>query len=129
MDMAGSTPINNVFFEGMYQDVWRKLIPQGLSEAEVDFIFEVGNLKAGEKVLDLMCGYGRHSLEMARRGLNVTAIDSLPAYISEISRNAKEEQLNVNAITGNILEAEWMKFLIRSSAWETVLLFSTGKKL
>jgi SAM-dependent methyltransferase len=82
--VPGSPNINNQFFNGVYQDVWRKLVPEGLTEAEVDFIEEIGRLKQGSRVLDLMCGYGRHSLELGKRGYDVTAIDNLADYIEEI---------------------------------------------
>ena len=32
-------------------------------------------------MLDFACGFGRHSLEFARRGYDVTGIDITPAYI------------------------------------------------
>ena len=38
-------------------------------------------LQGNEKILDLACGYGRHSLELARRGYDVTGIDITSEYI------------------------------------------------
>ena len=84
-----SDNINDTFFSGLYKDVWRKLVPNGLTEAEADFIEDVGALKPNAAVLDLMCGYGRHTLELARRGYNVTAIDNLPDYIQEIEEKGQ----------------------------------------
>lgn len=97
--------INNIFFESIYQHAWKKTIPPGLTEAEVDFILDVGNLKANDKVLDLMCGYGRHALELGRRGLEVTAIDNLKSYTEEISDLAQEQDLKVFARQEDILNA------------------------
>ncbi len=54
--------INTVFFDGLYKDVWRKIIPEGLTAAEVDFLMEMGRLEKESKVLDIMCGYGRHAI-------------------------------------------------------------------
>ena len=51
-------------------------------------------LKGTEKILDLACGFGRHSLEFARRGYDVTGIDITPAYIDYANEQAKEESLN-----------------------------------
>jgi ubiquinone/menaquinone biosynthesis C-methylase UbiE len=97
-----SSNINDNFFNGIYQEVWRRLIPEGLTEAEVDFIMEEAGLKQGDSVLDLMCGYGRHALELARRGINVTCVDNQPAYIKEI--NDKKGSLSVNAICSKVTE-------------------------
>ena len=42
---------------------------------QVDFLVKTLNLYGGEKILDLACGFGRHSLELARRGFSVTGVD------------------------------------------------------
>ena len=42
---------------------------------QVDFLIKQLHLKGTEKILDLACGFGRHSLEFARRGYDVTGID------------------------------------------------------
>lgn len=100
-----STNINDHFFDGGYQEVWRRIIPPGLSELECELIEEIANLQSGDAVLDLMCGYGRHTLLLARRGFQVTAIDNLATYISEIKATAAAEGLPVEATTAGALEA------------------------
>lgn len=101
--MTSHPNINNSFFEGSYKEVWRKLIPPGLTEAEVDFIMEIAGLKSKTHVLDLMCGYGRHALELARRNCIVTAIDNSSAYIKEIEAEATKEGLSINAIAADVV--------------------------
>jgi SAM-dependent methyltransferase len=96
--------INDTFFEGIYKDIWRKLIPNGLSEAECDFIQDVAALDNNNKVLDLMCGYGRHALELARRGFQVTAVDNSTDYISEIKSVTSVNSLPVEAFASGALE-------------------------
>jgi len=97
-----STNINNRFFEGSYKYAWKNIIPAGLSEAEVDFIQEIAEIKDSGKVLDLMCGYGRHALELGKRGIHVTAVDNLKEYIEEINRKAGEDSLPVEGIQGDL---------------------------
>ena len=46
--------------------------------------------KAGS-ILDLACGSGRHSLELARRGYNVTGVD-LSHTLLEVARNSAAKQ-------------------------------------
>lgn len=100
-----SSNINDAFFSGTYKEVWRKLIPPGLSETECDFIQDISALKRGDAVLDLMCGYGRHSLELGRRGYDVTALDNAADYIHEIKNTAAAEGLPVEAFAGSVLTA------------------------
>lgn len=47
-------------------------------------------IDSGSKVLDVCCGSGRHSLEMARRGYDVTGIDLSRYLISETKKSLKK---------------------------------------
>lgn len=95
--------INDTYFEGYYKDIWKTVIPDELTVKEVDFMIPYFNLRAGSKVLDLMCGYGRHAIALGRKGVNVTAIDNLPAYTSEINETVIAEKLPVKTLTQSIL--------------------------
>jgi len=105
--MPSPSNINNTFFEGSYKHAWKGIIPPGLTEAEVDFIQDIAGLKDDSKVLDIMCGYGRHALGLARRGISVTAIDNLDDYIMEIQEKEAEEQLPIQAKTADVLRASF----------------------
>jgi SAM-dependent methyltransferase len=106
---TNSSNINDSFFAGHYKEVWRKLIPPGLSEAECTFIEDVAGLQPNDSVLDLMCGYGRHALELARRGYSITAIDNSPAYIAEIDERSRVENLPVKAFAAGALETSFQQ--------------------
>lgn len=45
------------------------------TDAEVDFLMDVLGLESGDRVLDVGCGPGRHSIELARRGIAVVGVD------------------------------------------------------
>ncbi|MGH2718853.1 MAG: class I SAM-dependent methyltransferase [Actinomycetota bacterium] len=49
---------------------------------EVDFIAETLATAEGERLLDVGCGPGRHSVEFAKRGLLVTGVDISPEFIA-----------------------------------------------
>jgi len=106
MAAAASSNINNNFFEGTYKEVWRGIIPKGLTEAEVDFIEHTCDLREGDRVLDIMCGYGRHALELGRRGYPVSAVDNLQDYIHEINTLAAEAGLPVEGIAADVATLE-----------------------
>ncbi len=95
--------INDTYFDGYYKDIWRTIIPDELTIKEVDFMLPYFELQPGSKVLDLMCGYGRHALALAQKGVHVTAVDNLPAYIDELQKNASEQALPVEAVLSDIL--------------------------
>ena len=47
-------------------------------------------LKPGARLLDLACGRGRHSVDLRRRGFDVTGVDLAPASIAHAQRAADE---------------------------------------
>jgi SAM-dependent methyltransferase len=96
--------INDSFFDGAYKEIWRTIIPGELTVKEVDFMLPYFKLEAGSKVLDLMCGYGRHALALGRKGIAVIAVDNLGYYIKEIQQTAINENLPVNAVQAPVLE-------------------------
>ncbi len=95
--------VNSSFFDGQYKKIWREYIPDELTKRELDFIFQYFNLQPNDRVLDMMCGYGRHSIGLARKGVQVVAIDNLKEYIEEIQKLASAENLSLTAIQSDIL--------------------------
>lgn len=74
------------------------------TKRQVDFLAEKLELKGHEKILDLACGFGRHSLELARRGFDVTGVDITPAYIDYAAEQAQKENLKARFICSDIRE-------------------------
>lgn len=90
--------INNSYFNGHYKDIWKSIIPAELTVRETDFMMKYFDLTKDSKVLDLMCGYGRHAIALAKQGVTVTAVDNLTEYIEEIQSIVQKENLPVTAI-------------------------------
>ncbi|MGA3192050.1 MAG: class I SAM-dependent methyltransferase [Candidatus Bathyarchaeia archaeon] len=63
------------------------------SAAEVDLLLQ--NLKEQrirvQRILDLNCGIGRHSIELGKRGFEVVGTDLSPLYITIAKERAKKE--------------------------------------
>jgi 2-polyprenyl-3-methyl-5-hydroxy-6-metoxy-1,4-benzoquinol methylase len=98
--------INNSYFDGYYKDIWRNLVPAELTVKETDFMMQYFNLQPGNKVLDIMCGYGRHAIALAKKDINVTAVDNLDEYINEIKETAVKDDLPIAAIKADIINYE-----------------------
>lgn len=96
--------VNDQFFDGFYKDLWKAFIPEELTKKEVEFMLTYFQLSKESKVLDLMCGYGRHAIAFARNGIHVTAVDNLHDYVSELSEVVENEKLPVKAITEKVLD-------------------------
>lgn len=69
------------------------------TEAEVDFIQAVIGEARNLKILDVGCGTGRHSLELARRGYEaVTGVDLSPSMLAQARAKATAEGLQVTFV-------------------------------
>ncbi|MFC1474470.1 class I SAM-dependent methyltransferase [bacterium] len=78
------------FFEPEYYGPTLEGLPEERTECEVEFILSALQLKKGASVLDLCCGVGRHTIELARRGFRVTGLDYNEKYL-EIARESASE--------------------------------------
>ncbi len=75
---------------------------QNITRQEVELFATVLKLSPDDRILDLCCGQGRHSLEMARRGLkNVEGLDRSHYLIQRGKANARKEGLSVKFREGD----------------------------
>ncbi|MDX2020679.1 MAG: methyltransferase domain-containing protein [Deltaproteobacteria bacterium] len=95
------------WYEEVFDEDYLRTLPFMTAEQtlrEVNFIKASLEPPEGGEILDVACGYGRHSIELAQRGLKVTGIDlSLPLLI----RAADESQrraLSVNFVHADMRE-------------------------
>jgi 2-polyprenyl-3-methyl-5-hydroxy-6-metoxy-1,4-benzoquinol methylase len=95
--------VNDTYFSGHYKQIWKTIIPDELTVKEIDFMIPFFNLRNESHVLDLMCGYGRHALALARKGIPVTAVDNLGEYIEEIEETVVKEALPLEMIQKDVM--------------------------
>src|SRR5690348_271959 len=62
---------------------------------ECDFLEKVLKIDSGAKILDLCCGHGRITNELAKRGYNMTGQDINGYFLNIAKENADEKGLNV----------------------------------
>ncbi len=87
---------------------------------EVDAIERLLRLSTKDRVLDLGCGPGRHAINFAKKGYNVTGIDTTKVFIEEAKKRAEKEKLNINFII------EDMRNFVDKESYDVVVnLFTT----
>jgi len=69
---------------------------------EINFIIKTLELKGNEKILNLACGFGRHSLHLAKLGFTVVGVDITKEYIADAIKTAKEMNLKAEFINDDI---------------------------
>lgn len=72
------------------------------TENQVDFIIKTLGLTGKERILDLACGFGRHSLAFSRKGYPVVGLDITKAFIDDAINTAEEESLTAKFINADI---------------------------
>ena len=95
------------FFHGIALDFWRAAISDEQTRAEADFINNHLQLPVGAKVLDVPCGNGRLSIELAAFGIELTGVDIAEEFIEEAKRNSRERGLNIDWRKGDMRDLPW----------------------
>jgi D-alanine-D-alanine ligase len=73
-----------------------------ITSREIDLIINTLNLTPQHRILDLACGQGRHTLELARRGFeNVEGLDRSHYLIQKAKSRARKESLTVKLREGD----------------------------
>lgn len=90
-------------------DFWRMLGPNmfgpkalAMAPEQVSDIVALLGLTGAEAILDLPCGCGRHSIELAKRGFHVTGVDRMNAYLDQARAAAREAKLAVEFIQDDL---------------------------
>jgi len=63
---------------------------------DINFIIDVLNLKKKDKILDLACGHGRHTIELKQRGFDIDGLDFSDYLLKKAKNFAQHEQLQIN---------------------------------
>ncbi|MBU2599336.1 methyltransferase domain-containing protein [bacterium] len=101
--------------EHVHQDWWKRIFnslylktdadvidDQQITSQESEIFLNILGFKPEDKILDLCCGQGRHSLELARKGFkNVEGLDRSHYLIHRARSLAKKELLNVKFKEGD----------------------------
>ena len=90
------------------------------ARVEVDGMIGLLGVQSGAKLLDLCCGGGRHSLEFARRGFDVTGVDRTRAYLEKARSIAATERLSIAFV-----EADMREF-VRPDTFDAAINFFTA---
>ena len=119
MEKSGDWFEDDEFWERMHAFMFRMAGPE-LTSAQIDGVLSLTGVPAGAAVLDLCCGPGRHSLELARRSFRVTAVDRTESYLHRLRSTAEIENLDIE-----IIGSDMRKFVRRESFDLAINLFTS----
>lgn len=90
------------------------------TQVEVQFLVERMGLKPSMRVLDAGCGTGRHSVELAKRGMFMVGVDLSPAMLSVAKEKGDAAGLEIEWVEANL--TEWQ----RPGAFEAAICLCEG---
>jgi SAM-dependent methyltransferase len=111
---------DDTLWESLESFLFSQLRSSAITVREAEQILTLVHLPPDAAVLDLCCGPGRHSLEFARRGFQVTGVDRTARYLATARAAATREGLTVEFVQ------EDMRHFHRPEAFDLALnLFSS----
>ncbi len=87
------------WYEALFENYGQKYDNECFTQGaigECDFIEKELKYDKTLKILDVGCGTGRHSIELSKRGYNVTGIDLSDSQLTRAREKAKTEQLTID---------------------------------
>jgi SAM-dependent methyltransferase len=100
--MNSEEPWYQAFFGQDYLDVYGYQFTPERAATEAGFVIKVLGLKAGDQVLDLCSGQGRHSVLLAAADLHVTALDFSPQYLEMAEAAAKAAGVSIETVLADM---------------------------
>jgi ubiquinone/menaquinone biosynthesis C-methylase UbiE len=89
-------------FDRNYIKIYSGMIDESVTNRQVVFIKKILKLKKGSKILDLACGYGRHSILLAKSGFAVTGFDYSETLLSVARKEARKQSVTTRFIQGDM---------------------------
>src|SRR3989344_9670273 len=102
-NVASETNWWKTLFDQKYLDTYLSdFTPERTSE-EVNFIIKAAQLRPEDRILDLACGHGRRSIELAKKGFNrIIGVDYSESFIAKAKEDAQKAGLNIEFQTGDM---------------------------
>lgn len=94
------------FFGDEYLRQYEWFLTAEKTAAEIDAVERLLDLAPGAAILDVPCGYGRHSIELARRGYRVTGQDLSGSLLDRARQGAADAEVAVDWIRRDMREIE-----------------------
>ena len=100
--MTEPAPWYRTFFDDQYFTIYERRIAPSFTIPEVDGVVSLLGLAPGTRILDLCCGHGRHSIELARRGFDVTGLDLSEVFLRRAEADATAAGVSVRWVRSDM---------------------------
>jgi ubiquinone/menaquinone biosynthesis C-methylase UbiE len=105
--MSGKPEWWEDFFLGPWGELQARGYPAERTSGEADFLIAVLGLGAGQSVLDVACGIGRHSIELSLRGMDVTGVDFNNTALALAEETARSRNVQPRFVQRDMRHLDW----------------------
>jgi SAM-dependent methyltransferase len=109
-----------VFDVDDYLYFYSEMLTGERTDAEVSALVRLLALDKPKKILDLACGFGRHTNRLAALGYSMTGVDLTPGFLDVAIHEAEEKHLDVRYVKGD------MRTISYKSEFDCILLLFTA---
>ncbi len=91
-------------FGSEYLEEYEKILTPERTVEDIEFLERELSLAKGMRILDLACGHGRHTVELARRGYLMTGQDLNGFFLDKAKAAAQEASVDVRWVQSDMRE-------------------------
>lgn len=95
-------PFEDLFRADEYLYFMEETLALEDTPGQIDFIERALEMKPGMRVVDMGCGHGRHTNELARRGYKAVGIDLVPGFIEVAVAHAASIGVEPQYVEGDL---------------------------
>jgi SAM-dependent methyltransferase len=112
----------DTWFQTVFNEEYFRTIPPGMetqTRREVDFIIKSLSLEKGARILDLACGFGRHSIEITQRGYELAGLDLSMVMLKRALAAAQRQSLSIKFIHGDMRKLNFEQIFDGCYLWQS----------
>lgn len=95
-------PFEDIFRADEYLYFMEETLAAEDTPLQVDFIERALAMQPGMRVVDMGCGHGRHTNELARRGYKAVGIDLVPGFLEVAAKDAASLGVDPQFVEGDL---------------------------
>jgi len=99
--------IEDVFNVNDYMYFYSEKLTEERTKREVEFLVKVLELKEPKRILDLACGFGRHTIKLAELRHEVVGVDIMEGFLEIARKKAEEQGVSVKFMKGDMRETNF----------------------
>lgn len=92
------------FFGERYLRMYEGLLTSNRTKKEIGFVLSILQTSKEGRALDVPCGHGRHAIELAKHGYDVTGYELNKHFLQVAQDNAAKERVTVTWLPGDMRE-------------------------